>query len=54
MDDSAEIRRRIANAVRFHQLIDGRCEACGVQATHQSLHQADVIIGRAGLSISLT
>lgn len=52
MDD--EIRARIANAIRYHTLMDGRCEACGQQAVYQSLHQADVIMGRAGLSITLT
>lgn len=52
MDD--EIRARIANVIRNHQLLDSRCEVCGQQAVYQSLHQADVIMGLSGLSISLT
>lgn len=53
MDETAEIRNRIANIIRAHRLMDGRCEACGERATHQSLHQADVLMGMSGLSISL-
>lgn len=49
-----EIRARIANAIRNHRLMDGRCEQCGQQAVYESLHMADVIMGLSGLSISLT
>ncbi|WP_454232168.1 hypothetical protein [Mycolicibacterium fortuitum] len=48
-----EIRARIANVLRTHHLIDGRCNACGQQAVYQSLHQADVLMGMSGLSINL-
>jgi len=52
-DRVPKIRARIAEAIRAHQLLDGRCEACGQQAVYQSLHQADVLMGLSGLSISL-
>lgn len=42
--DNSELRAVLANAIRAHTLLNGRCEACGERATHQSLHQADVLL----------
>ncbi|WP_396908124.1 hypothetical protein [Mycolicibacterium sp.] len=49
-----ELRARLADALRAHQLSEGRCGACGQHATFESLHQADVLMSLAGVEIRLT
>lgn len=51
--DKSELRAVLAEEIRAHTLLNGRCEACGERATHQSLHQADVLIDTWQLRVEL-
>ena len=46
------LRALLADAIRAHHLFNGRCVACGEKATHQSLHQADVLLGLSGVAVT--
>lgn len=49
--DRGVLRALLADAIRAHHLFNGRCVACGEKATHQSLHQADVLLGLSGVAV---